>query len=157
MPKHAIRPFDIIMNLVTFVVIPVLSLWGGAKHWAGPADYLPFVLLPLGVVCITYFCIRFPLLRTGLLLGAGVPLCIILPSDLVYPDSDMDVLLLAGVPYGLLIVSITKAVKRTKCSRMVEAEPPLVEGEIRCLACNQTFVGTFDDQGRCPLCGEMGR
>jgi len=95
--------------LVGIIVIYIpLSLWGGANHWAGDTDALPFIMLGIGAVYVVYESIRLCSPAICPMLGALVGLLTIGPSLLLYPrDAEsLPVVVIVGYLCGLMASGI---------------------------------------------------
>lgn len=106
------EPLDVGLSVGLAVILVPLSLWGGSKSWAGDTDALPLVMFAVGGAYLLFECFRHRSMKWGASQGAAVPLLVIGPSLLLYPE-ELEVFIVAVVLGGLaggFIVALTKLV-----------------------------------------------
>ena len=102
------KKLDIALTLAIIILFVPLSIWGGLKHWAGPADILPLIMMPFAFAFVIFEGIRIQRISIAGILGALVGGSILLPSLLFYPKEGgaavVMVLLCAGLGMGAVVI-----------------------------------------------------
>jgi hypothetical protein len=122
------RPLRARTVVAALAVAAVLGIWGGAQHWAGETDRLPFLFM--GLLLPVYAVIQGIVVRRprdcALAAGAAGALFLLASLPLYYEEISLITavaLAAEGLLFGGLAAAIARARLRTSAGEAISPEP----------------------------------